>query len=187
MGADAQQSRARSITDEWHIEAFACILSANHYCLVHVAVESKPMDTIDHQLLAALQDDARASYAELGRLVGLSAPAVAERVRRLEASGTIRGYHAEIDLKKAGYGLVAFIRLSAAPELATQLDRVAVAMPEVLEFHRVTGTEGFVVKIAARSIAHLEESIAKLLPYGMTTTSIVLSSPITWRRIEFAE
>jgi len=121
------------------------------------------MDTTDRQLLEALQNDARVSYAELGRRVGLTPPAVAERVRRLETSGIIAGYHAQVDLKKAGYGLVAFIRLSSAPEL------------------------GFVLKVAARSIEHLEKVIMQLLPYGQTTTSIVLSSPVTWRRIELAE
>jgi len=145
------------------------------------------MDNVDHLLLAALQDDARTSYAELGRRVGLTAPAVAERVRKLEDSGIVSGYHAHVDLKKAGFGLVAFIRLSAAPELATQLGRVATETPEVLEFHHVTGTEGYVLKVAARSIEHLERVIVKMLPYGQTTTSIVLSSPVTWRRIEVRE
>jgi len=143
------------------------------------------MDAIDRNLLEALQNDARVSYAELGRRVGLTPPAVAERVRRLETSGIISGYHAQVDLKKAGYGLVAFIRLSSAPELAKQLGRIATETPEVLEFHHVTGTEGFVLKVAARSIEHLEKVIMLLLPYGQTTTSIVLSSPVTWRRIEF--
>jgi Lrp/AsnC family leucine-responsive transcriptional regulator len=143
------------------------------------------MDDIDRLLLAALQQDARASYAELGRRVGLTPPAVTERVRRLERSGVISGYHAQIDLKCAGYGLVAFIRLSSAPELAVQLGRVAETTPEVLEFHHVTGTEGYVLKVAARSIEHLEKVIVKFLPYGQTTTSIVLSSPVTWRQIAF--
>jgi len=142
------------------------------------------MDSIDRMLAELLQDDARTSYAELGRRVGLTPPAVAERVRRLEQSGIISGYHAQIDLKKAGYGLVAFIRLSSAPELAKQLGRVASETPEVLEFHHVTGTEGYVLKVAARSIEHLESLIVRLLPFGQTTTSIVLSSPVTWRRIE---
>ena len=142
------------------------------------------MDAIDHMLLGALQDDARASYAELGRRVGLTSPAVAERVRRLEQAGVIAGYHARIDLKRAGYGLVAFISLTSAPELAKQLGRVAAETPEVLEFHHVTGPEGYVLKVAARSIEHLERVIVRLLPYGQTTTSIVLSSPVTWRRIE---
>jgi Lrp/AsnC family leucine-responsive transcriptional regulator len=142
------------------------------------------MDAIDRTLVIALQDDARQSYAELGRKVGLTPPAVAVRMRRLEDSGIISGYHARVDLKKAGYGLVAFIRLSSAPELAKQLGRIAAETPEVLEFHHVTGTEGYVMKVAARSIEHLERVIVLLLPYGQTTTSIVLSSPVTWRRIE---
>jgi Lrp/AsnC family leucine-responsive transcriptional regulator len=141
------------------------------------------MDDIDLELLSALQVDARATYAELGRQVGLSAPAIAERVRRLEASGIISGYHAQVDLKKAGYGIVAFVRLNSAPDLAPQLERMARETPEVLEFHRVTGTEGYVLKVAVTSIEHLERIVVKFLPYGNTTTSIVLSSPVTWRKI----
>lgn len=141
------------------------------------------MDDVDLELLSALQDDARATYAELGRTVGLSAPAVAERVRRLEGSGIISGYHAEVDLKKAGYGIVAFVRLNSAPDLAPQLERMARDTSEVLEFHRVTGTEGYVLKVAVTSIEHLERIVVKFLPYGNTTTSIVLSSPVTWRKI----
>lgn len=144
------------------------------------------MDDIDRNLLRMLQDDARQSYAELGRRVGLTPPAVTERVRRLEAKGVISGYHARVDLNRAGYGLVAFIRLSSPTELATQLGRVAEESPEVLEFHHVTGTEGYMLKVAARSIEHLERVIVSLLPFGQTNTSIVLSSPVTWRRIESA-
>lgn len=143
------------------------------------------MDDIDRTLLNELQRDARMSYAELGRAVGLSAPAVTERVRRLESSGLITGYHAHVDLKEAGYGIVAFIRLSTPPEIAGQLERIAEKTPEVLEFHRVTGTEGFVVKVGASSIEHLERVLVTLLPYGQTTTSIVLSSPVDWRSISF--
>ena len=141
------------------------------------------MDGIDHALVAALQEDARVSYAELGRTVGLSAPAVAERMRRLETSGIVTGYHASIDLKKAGYGIVGFVRLTSAPDLAPQLERLATDTDEVLEFHRVTGTEGYVMKLAVTSIEHLERIVVKFLPYGQTTTSIVLSSPVTWRKI----
>jgi Lrp/AsnC family transcriptional regulator, leucine-responsive regulatory protein len=142
------------------------------------------MDEIDRALLSALQDDARASYAGLGRQVGLSAPAVAERVRRLEASGIVTGYHAAVDLKKAGYGIVGFVRLTSPQELAHQLERLAVETSEVLEFHRVTGTEGVVMKVGVTSIEHLERIVVKFLPYGQTTTSIVLSSPVTWRKLE---
>lgn len=141
------------------------------------------MDDIDRKLISGLQDDARCSYAELGRQIGLSAPAVAERMRRLEASGIVTGYHASIDLKKAGFGIVAFVRLSSPPDLAPQLERLATETPEVLEFDRVTGTEGYVMKLAVTSIEHLERIVVKFLPYGQTTTSIVLSSPVTWRKV----
>ena len=141
------------------------------------------MDDVDRTLISALQDDARSSYAELGRQVGLSAPAVAERMRRLEASGIVTGYHASIDLKKAGYGIVGFVRLTSPPDLAPQLERLAAETSEVLDFNRVTGTEGYVMKLAVTSIEHLERIVVKFLPYGQTTTSIVLSSPVTWRKI----
>jgi len=142
------------------------------------------MDDIDRELTSALQDDARTTYAELGRRVGLSAPAVAERVRRLEATGIISGYHATVDLKRAGYGIVAFVRLTSPGDLAHQLENMAIATPEVLESHRVTGTESFVLKVGVTSIEHLERIVVKFLPYGQTTTSIVLSSPVTWRKVE---
>ena len=144
------------------------------------------MDDIDRELLSSLQDDARLTYAELGRRVGLSAPAVAERVRRLEASGIVNGYHARIDLKRAGYGIIAFVRLTSPGDLSHQLERMAIETPEVLESHRVTGTESFVLKVGVTSIEHLERIVVKFLPYGQTTTSIVLSSPVTWRKVEFA-
>lgn len=142
------------------------------------------MDSTDRSILRHLQDDARVGYAELGRRVGLSAPAVAERIRRLESAGIITGYHARVDLKRAGYGITGFIRLSSAPELAQELGRLAETTPEVLEFHHVTGSEGYVIKVAATSIEHLERVIVAFLPFGPTTTSIVLSSPVTWRRID---
>jgi len=145
------------------------------------------VDAIDRTLLDLLQDDARTSYAELGRHVGLTPPAVAERVRRLENSGVIEGYRAQVNLKRAGYGLIAFIQLSSPPELAKQLGRIAADTPEVLEFHHMTGSAGFLLKVAARSIEHLEKIINLLLPYGQTQTSVVLSSPVTWRKIEFDE
>ena len=143
------------------------------------------MDAIDREIVSALQHDARLSYAELGRRVGLTAPAVTDRVHRLESTGVITGFHAHVDLKKAGYGIVAFIRLSSPPELTMQLDRVAQETPEILEYHRVTGTEGSVMKVAVTSVEHLERIVVKLLPYGQTTTSIVLATPVSWREIEF--
>jgi Lrp/AsnC family leucine-responsive transcriptional regulator len=143
------------------------------------------IDDIDRRLLSALQDDARLSYAELGRRVGLSAPAVTERVHRLEANGVITGYHAAVDLKAAGLGIVAFVRLSAPAELIAQLERLAIETPEVLELHRVTGSEGHILKVGVESVEHLDRVVRTFLPYGLTTTSIVLSTALTRRRIDF--
>lgn len=145
----------------------------------------KAMDEIDRTILGELQFDARVTHADLGRTVGLTAPAVAARIRKLESSGVISGYHAEIDLKRAGYGIVAIIRLSSPAELGVQLDTLVADLPEVLEFHHVTGTEGFVLKVAVRSVEHLEKVITRLVPYGQTTTSIVLSTPVPWRPVSF--
>lgn len=144
-----------------------------------------PVDAIDKQILSSLQLDARIPYAELGRQVGLTAPAITERIRKLEASGILTGYHATVDLGKAGMKLVAFVRITAPTELGSQLQTIAAESPEILEFHRVTGTEGFVLKVAVPSVEGLEKLIVRLLPFGQTTTSIVLSSPVTWREIAF--
>lgn len=143
------------------------------------------MDEIDRIILGELQRDARLSWADLGRAVGLSAPAATERVRRLEAAGVITGYHAAVDPAKAGLGLEAIVRLSAPPELGPELDRVVRDTPEVLEFHHVTGTEGFIAHVAVRDVGHLEQTLLRLLPFGQTTTSIVLQSPVARREIAF--
>lgn len=150
-------------------------------------VHPVPLDATDRRILRLLQENARISYSELGRTVGLTPPAAAERVRRLESRGIITGYHAHLDLAKAGYGIVAFIRLNSPVELGKQLSELVREIPEVLEFHHVTGSEGFVMKVAVSSVGHLERLIVKLLPYGQTVTSIVLSSPVTYRVIEGAE
>jgi Lrp/AsnC family leucine-responsive transcriptional regulator len=130
-----------------------------------------------------LQENARLTFAELGRRVGLSIPAVTERVRRLEDAGIITGYHAEINAEKIGRPITAFIRMNImgnAPKLTALLKE----MPEIIECHRGTGGDSFILKASLASVHHLEKLIDRLLPFGMTTTSIVLSSPIVKR---FAE
>jgi Lrp/AsnC family leucine-responsive transcriptional regulator len=140
---------------------------------------SEPLlDSINWKLLRLLQENARRSFSELGREVGLSSPAVAERVRRLEEAGIITGYHAAVSYEKIGLPLLALMRLS---EVGDRGDRVAALvreMPEVIECHRVTGSDSFVLKIVATSIAHLETLIDRFNPYGQITTSLVLSSAV---------
>jgi len=141
-----------------------------------MALSKITLDDISCRLLHALMKDARTSYAELGRLVGLSAPAVAERIKRLEDAGVVTGYRVLIDHKQLGYELMAFIRLRTSsvhyPHLQKQLSR----WPQVLECHHVTGDDALIFKVVCRSLEHLDTFIQQLAPFGETSSSIVLST-----------
>lgn len=140
------------------------------------------LDYTGWQLLRELQKDARITYAELGRRVGLSLPAVAERVRKMEEAGIITGYRAEVDPAKIGYPVTAFIRIRTAGEHSLQKMKTIVPhLPEVLECYHLTGVDYFIIKVVADSIQGLEQVIERLQPYGQTTTSIVLSTLLTRR------
>lgn len=147
-------------------------------------VLERELDEIDWALLAELQEDARTAYSELGRRVGLSPPAVAERVRRLEERGVVRGYRAEVDLARVGLPITAFVRARIGSHLHYErLAGMAESMPEVLECHRVTGDDCFLMKVAVRSVGHLEQLLEQIARLGPPTTSIVLSSPLTRRTV----
>jgi Lrp/AsnC family leucine-responsive transcriptional regulator len=144
---------------------------------------------LDHTgwaILRLLQEDARLTFSELGRQVGLSAPAVAERVRKMEDAGVITGYHAEVNPAKVGYPILAIIRIGSNNAMFNRCAEAVRNMPEVLEGHRVTGNDSFYLKVMVRSITHLESIINTLQPYGETTTTLVLSSAVTRRTIEHA-
>jgi Lrp/AsnC family transcriptional regulator, leucine-responsive regulatory protein len=142
------------------------------------------LDATNLRLLAELVEDARLSQAELSRRVGLSAPAVAERLSRLEREGVIRGYRAEIDPLALGFTLAAVLRIRPAPRQIPKVADVARDTPEVVECHRVTGEDCFYMKLHVRGVDHLEEVIDRFTPYGQTTTSIIQSSPVPRRGLE---
>jgi Lrp/AsnC family transcriptional regulator, leucine-responsive regulatory protein len=142
------------------------------------------LDKIDWKILKELQEDARISFAELGRRVGLTTPAVIERVRKLEDAKVITGYRAEIDTAKVGLPITAFVRMSIAGVDYSHIIEVAEEATEVLECHRGTGNDSFIMKVAVSDVGHLQTLIDRLTPYGITTTSIVLSSPVQRRVIE---
>ena len=150
----------------------------------HAGFHSSPhFDAVDSTILAELQADARIPFAELGRRVSLSTPAVIERVRKLEDAGAIRGYHAQVDPAAVGLPLRAFIKVTIAGDKLERFAAVARRVPEVRECHRVTGAESFIVQIAVRDVAHLEQVIDSLAPYVATQTSIVLASIIDWNPV----
>ncbi len=147
----------------------------------------KLLDQIGWKLLHELQLNGRLSYAELGRRVGLTTPAVVERVKRMEEAGIITGYHADIDSSKIGMPITAFIRLSVVGDVFTRITTVIKNAPEVVECHRGTGADSFIMKVHVRSVEHLESLIDRLTPYGTTSTSIILSSPVERREVKRLE
>ena len=142
------------------------------------------IDEIDWKILKELQINARVTFAELGRRVGLTTPAVIERIRKMEDAQIITGYRAEIDTAKVGLPITAFIRMSITGVDYSHIIEVVSESMEVLECHRGTGGDSFIMKVAVADVGHLQTLIDKLTPYGITTTSIVLSSPVKSRVIE---
>jgi Lrp/AsnC family transcriptional regulator, leucine-responsive regulatory protein len=141
------------------------------------------LDSINIALLRELRTDARVSNAELGRRVGLSAPAVAERLARLEETGAITGYRAELDPRALGYSLSVVLRIRPAPRELKKVAELAQRTPEVVECHRITGDDCYFMRMWVRDVDHLEEVIDRFAPYGQTTTSIVQSSPVPAREV----
>jgi len=139
------------------------------------------LDATNRLLLDELQADARLSLAELGRRVGLSSPAVAERLRRLESEGVIAAYRAEVDPRRIGYSLGVLIRIRPAPRQLAAVAQLARDTPEVVECHRVTGDDCYVMTAWVRDVGHLEEVIDQFAAYGQTTTSVLQSSPVPRR------
>jgi Lrp/AsnC family leucine-responsive transcriptional regulator len=144
------------------------------------------IDDIDRRILKELQLDARTSFAELGRRVGLTTPAVIERVRKLEDAHIITGYRVDIDTAKVGLPITAFVRMSITGVDYSHIIEVAKSSNEVLECHRGTGGDSFIMKVAVSSVEHLQDLIDRLTPYGITTTTIVLSSPVRKRTLDFS-
>jgi Lrp/AsnC family transcriptional regulator, leucine-responsive regulatory protein len=142
---------------------------------------SEIVDQYGIKLLRELQNDARASFADLGRRIGLSASATAERLRRMEEAGIIRGYTVEIDREALGLPILAIIRMTCDGPRYHPFLKFVKELPEVRECHHVTGGDAFFLQVTTASIGELERVIERLLPYGIPTTSIVFSSPVTRR------
>jgi Lrp/AsnC family transcriptional regulator, leucine-responsive regulatory protein len=152
-----------------------------------IALESKPpLDARDWQLIEFLQKDARIGYAELGRHVGLSAPATAERVKRLEDAGVIRGYRAEVDPQKLGYAIEAVIRLRCDGNVCSRIGPALADIPEILDYRRLAGEDSGSLRVIAMSVSHLEAVLDRIVsfhPSISTTTLVVLQTSYTNRSL----
>jgi Lrp/AsnC family transcriptional regulator, leucine-responsive regulatory protein len=145
--------------------------------------DDEAVDQVNRRLLGELQDDGRLSLAELGRRVGLSAPAVAERLQRLEDDGVVHGYRAIVNPRALGLSLSAVVRIRPNARQLPKVAELARETPEVVECHRITGEDCFFMRMHLRDVEHLEEVIDQFALYGQTTTSIVQSSPVPLRGV----
>jgi Lrp/AsnC family transcriptional regulator, leucine-responsive regulatory protein len=143
--------------------------------------EDRLLDEVNLQLLAELEDSPRLPMAELARRVGMSSPAVTERVQRLERAGVIAGYRLDVDPAAVGLPVTAFVRIRPLPGSLPKIAELAANLPQVTECYRITGEDCFLLKVHAPAIDQLEESLDRFLTYGNTTTSIVVSTPVPTR------
>lgn len=146
-----------------------------------IAYEANLLDEINLRLLQELESDGRIGLAELGRRIGMSAPAVAERVQRLERAGVITGYRAEIDPTALGFPVAAVVRIRPSPGQLERVRTIARETTEVGECYRITGEDCYLLRLHLRSIDDLEEILDRFTPYGQTTTSLIHSVPVPRR------
>ena len=144
---------------------------------------SAVLDTANLQILDELQADPRVSMSELARRVGLSPPAVTERVDRLRQAGVIAGWRLEVDPEAVGLPITAYARAKPGPGQLSRLAALAQETPEVTECHRITGDDCFLIKLHVRSMAHLAEVLDRFSVHGQLTTSIVVSTPVPLRPV----
>ena len=145
----------------------------------------RELDSLDWQILRELQSDARLSYNELSRRVGLSSPAVAERVRRMEDAGIIAGYRAEVDPARIGLPIMALIQLRCDHGRCLLKTTQAADFPEVLEVLKVSGEYCTVLKVVASSVAHLEAVFDRIGQHGESRSLMVWSSALNRRVIDW--
>lgn len=141
------------------------------------------LDARNVELLSLLSNDPRMATSEIARRIGMSAPAVRERIQRLEESGIIKGYRLEMDSRALGYPLLAFVRVRPMPGALPKIAALAQRLPEVTECYRVTGEDCFILKVHLATLDELDRILDQFLAFGQTTTSLVQSVPVQPRRL----
>jgi Lrp/AsnC family transcriptional regulator, leucine-responsive regulatory protein len=136
------------------------------------------LDARNVKLLRLLRDNPRIAISAMARRIGMSAPAVRERVQRLEEAGVIRGYRLEIDPRALGYPISAFVRVRPVPGKLAKIAELAHRLPQVVECHRITGEDCFILRVYLEALDDLDRLLDRFLAFGQTTTSLVQSSPV---------
>src|SRR5215472_3942151 len=145
------------------------------------------IDAVNRRVLEELVQDPRLTMSELGRRIGMSSPAVTERVRRLEETGVIRGYRLDVNPVALGLPIAVYIRIRPNPGQLPRIAELAQQIPEIVECHRITGEDCFIVKAYIPAIDQLDRLLDSFLVYGSTTTSLIQSSPVPLRPPPFPE
>ncbi|MBS7545906.1 Lrp/AsnC family transcriptional regulator [Ancylobacter oerskovii] len=139
------------------------------------------LDATDARLLAALDRDARLAVSELARLVGMSAPAVAERMRRLEATGVLKGFCAEIDPRALGYAISAMVRIRPLPGKLHLVEQLIDACPNIVECHKITGDDPFLARMVVRDVEEMDSVLEALADHATTSTAVIKSQAVRRR------
>jgi Lrp/AsnC family leucine-responsive transcriptional regulator len=147
------------------------------------SARSELLDEVNVRLLTELHADPRISMSALARRVGMSAPAVTERVQRLERAGVITGYRMDVDPAALGVPVTAFVRIRPGPGQLPKVAALAADSPQVSECHRITGEDCFLLKVHAATVERIEEVLDEFLLYGQTTTSVIVSTPVPARSL----
>jgi Lrp/AsnC family leucine-responsive transcriptional regulator len=144
------------------------------------------LDGADHQILNALNDNARISMADLGRFLGMSPQSAADRLRRLEDLGVIAGFTVKLDREMLGLAVGAYVRVRPAMGELPRVTTLLAEIPEIVECDRITGDDCFIAKVFVARIEDLERVIDRLIPYAQTNTSIIQSSPVRLRAPKYS-
>jgi Lrp/AsnC family leucine-responsive transcriptional regulator len=154
-----------------------------------VALNNPPglLDEVNRRLLRELAAEPRITMSALARRVGMSAPAVSERIQRLERAGVIIGYRADMSPAALGLPVTAFVRIRPTAGQLPKIAQLAKDTPEISECHRISGEDCFLIKLHAASMEDIEKTLDRILVYGQTTTSIVVSTPVPPRALPIAE
>lgn len=152
-----------------------------------IAGPSELLDAVNRQLLRELTADPRITMSALARQVGMSAPAVSERIQRLERAGVITGYRVDISPAALGLPVTVFVRIRPTAGQLPKIAQLAQETPEVSECHRISGEDCFLIKMHAAAIGDIEKTLDRFLIYGQTITSVVVSTPVPPRTLPITE